>query len=562
MEANFADSTMIASPVTTSPLNSDFAAAEQALEQIKEANFYLRTSLDQVAEGVMIVETSAADPKIGPPIIYGNSQAVMMARAKPETGLRGMGLAEIAAGEADAAKLMACLNTAVANAGAAECEASLQWLGGSGATPCKWRVRPVFTDMGKLLKFIVLVKPLVAAEVPAAAKGPAADDLDAQSAQLRKENLAALAQGITHDVNNLIGPAIVRLSAMLPQLDQSSDIAQELQLIFAGLKRAKQFTSQVVNASKAKPKRPEPTDVATVLRDSAEFAGAGSNVQVRIHTDPGLKLAIADPVKLSQVVQNLVFNGIQAMPCGGYMDVEARNIIIPAAGDGKLRGGEHVKITVRDRGCGIAPGDLRRLFRESFTTKADGNGIGLTTCKRFIDEMGGEIRVDSTPNVGSEFHVILRAGGTAADTPADNSANNSPIPLKHGHGTVLIVDDEDDLRRVAKMILKRCGYECVECDNGQDAIKIYQSLYRTGTPPDVVLMDLTLRGGMNGTETAAEILALDRDARIVCTSGSVTKEVQMAFLERGFVSVLPKPYEAGELTQTVHSVATAMRRAA
>ena len=136
------------------------------------------------------------------------------------------------------------------------------------------------------------------------------------------------------------------------------------------------------------------------------------------------------------------------------------------------------------------------------------------------------------------------------------------MPLKHGKGTVLIVDDEDDLRRVAQMILKRCGYDCVECDNGQDAIKIYQSLYRTGTPPDVVLMDLTLRGGMNGTETATEILALDRDARIVCTSGSVTQEVQMVFLERGFVGVLPKPYEAGELTQTVHRVATAMRRSA
>ena len=110
------------------------------------------------------------------------------------------------------------------------------------------------------------------------------------------------------------------------------------------------------------------------------------------------------------------------------------------------------------------------------------------------------------------------------------------------------------------MILTRCGYEVVQCDNGQDAVRIYQSLFRTGTPPDVVLMDLTLRGGMNGTETAAEILLLDPEARIVCTSGSVTQEVQMIFLERGFVGVLPKPYEAGELTQVVHRVATMMKR--
>ena len=560
MGRNFAENTMIASPVPSAAPDAALASLEQALEQIKEANFYLRTSLDQVAEGVMIVETTAADPKIGPPIIYGNSQAVMMCRAKPETGLRGMGLAEMVASEADAGKIMACIGKAIANAGAADCEASLQWLGGSGSTPCHWRVRPVFTDMGKLLKFIVLVKPLT--EATATAKAPAADDLDAQSVQLRKENLAALAQGITHDVNNLIGPAITRLSALLPQLDGNSALGQELQLIFAGLKRAKQFTSQVVNASKAKPKPKEPTDVAIVMRDSVEFAGAGSNVQVRVHVPEDLRLAIADPVKLSQVLQNLVFNGIQAMPCGGYMDVEARNISIPASGDGRLRAGVHVEITVRDRGCGIDPENLKKLFRETFTTKADGNGIGLTTCKRFIDEMGGDVRVSSTVNVGTEFHVILRATDEAAAAKPAAPADNAPVPLKHGKGTVLIVDDEDDLRRVAQMILKRCGYECVECDNGQDAIKIYQSLYRTGTPPDVVLMDLTLRGGMNGTETASEILALDRDARIVCTSGSVTQEVQMVFLERGFVGVLPKPYEAGELTQTVHRVATAMRRSA
>ena len=560
MERNFAENTMIASPVPSAAPDAALASLEQALEQIKEANFYLRTSLDQVAEGVMIVETTATDPKIGPPIIYGNAQAVMMSRAKPETGLRGMGLAEMAASEVDAAKIMACLGKAIANAGAADCEASLQWLGGSGATLCHWRVRPVFTEMGKLLKFIVLVKPLT--EVTATAKAPAADDLDAQSVQLRKENLAALAQGITHDVNNLIGPAITRLSALLPQLDGNSALGQELQLIFAGLKRAKQFTSQVVNASKAKPKPKEPTDVAVVMRDSVEFAGAGSNVQVRVHVPEDLRLAIADPVKLSQVLQNLVFNGIQAMPCGGYMDVEARNMSIPASGDGRLRAGAHVEIIVRDRGCGIDPENLKKLFRESFTTKADGNGIGLTTCKRFIDEMGGDVRVSSTVNVGTEFHVILRAADESAAAKPAAPADNAPVPLKHGKGTVLIVDDEDDLRRVAQMILKRCGYECVECDNGQDAIKIYQSLYRTGTPPDVVLMDLTLRGGMNGTETASEILALDHDARIVCTSGSVTQEVQMVFLERGFVGVLPKPYEAGELTQTVHRVATAMRRSA
>lgn len=549
---------MTTSPSPTSPPAS-VAELEQSLEHLRIANYYLRVSLDQVAEGVIIVESEASDPKSGPKVLFSNATAAMLAGTDPATGLRGMGLNDLVAGDEDAAILIESLRLSVENGGCHECECGLQSLRTQTPVACKWRVRAVFNSLRKLLNFTILIAP---APEAAAKPEPRADleDLDAQSAQLRKENLAALAQGIAHDVNNLLGPVTVRLSALIQQVQEHPGLAQELQAIFTGLKRAKQFTSQVVTASKGMPRKQEPTDVALLLRDTIEFAGAGSNVHVCMRQEEGLRLAFADPVKLSQVLQNLVMNGIQAMPHGGYMDVEAHNHMVGSSGDGPLKPGPHVRLVVRDRGCGIAKENLDRLFRESFTTKADGNGIGLTTCKRFIDDLGGDIRVTSKPNVGTEFSVFLPAAEGSGATRQLSPADAAPVPLKHGKGTVLIVDDEDDLRKVANMILTRCGYECVQCDNGQDAVKIYQSLFRTGTPPDVVLMDLTLRGGMNGTETAAEILDLDPDARIVCTSGSVTQEVQMVFLERGFVGVLPKPYEAGELTQTVHSIATMMKR--
>ncbi len=544
-------------PTSTS---ASVAELEQGLEHLRVANYYLRVSLDQVAEGVVIVESETSDPKSGPKVLFSNATAAMLAGTDPATGLRGMGLNDLVTGDEDAATLLQSLRLAVENGGCHECECRLQSLRTQKPVPCKWRVRAVFNSLRKLLNFTILITP--AADAAAAKPEPRAEleDLDAQSAQLRKENLAALAQGIAHDVNNLLGPVTVRLSALIQQVQEHPGLAQELQAIFAGLKRAKQFTSQVVTASKGMPRKQEPTDVALLMRDTIEFAGAGSNVHVCMRQDDNLRLAFADPVKLSQVLQNLVMNGIQAMPHGGYMDVEAHNHVVGSSGDGPLKPGPHVRLVVRDRGCGIAKENLDRLFRESFTTKTDGNGIGLTTCKRFIDDLGGDIRVSSTPNVGTEFSIYLPAADGAGTPRPLAPADAAPVPLKHGKGTVLIVDDEDDLRKVANMILTRCGYQCVQCDNGQDAVKIYQSLFRTGTPPDVVLMDLTLRGGMNGTETAAEILDLDPDARIVCTSGSVTQEVQMVFLERGFVGVLPKPYEAGELTQTVHSIATMMKR--
>ncbi len=558
MEWNHAEKTMTA-PSTTSATPAALADLEQSLEQLKVANYYLRVALDQVADGVVIVESAASDPSSGPKVLFSNAAAAMLAGADPETGLRGMGLNDLVANDQDATTLQQSLRLAMEHGGCHECECNLQSLRTQTPISCTWRVRAVFNSMRKLLNFTILISPAQVANAVKTETRPAVDDLDAQSAQLRKENLAALAQGIAHDVNNLLGPVTVRLSALIQQMDGHSALAQELQLVFSGLKRAKQFTSQVVTASKAAPRKHEATDITTLIRDTVEFAGAGSNVHVCMRHDDDLRPAIADPVKLSQVLQNLVMNGIQAMPHGGYMDVDASNHVVLAAGDGALKPGPHVHIVVRDRGCGISPADLGRMFHESFTTKADGNGIGLTTCRRFIDEMGGDIRVTSTPNIGTEFSVYLPASTSASAKPAA-PASNTPVPLINGRGKVLIVDDEDDLRKVAHMILTRCGYECVQCDNGQDAVRIYQSLYRTGTPPDVVLMDLTLRGGMNGHETATEILQLDPDARIVCTSGSVTEEVQMIFLERGFVGVLPKPYEAGELTQVVHRVTTMMKR--
>lgn len=551
--------------MTTSPTPTSHPASvaelEQSLEHLRIANYYLRVALDQVADGVIIVESEASEPQSGPKVLFSNATAAMLAGTDPAAGLRGMGLTDLVADDQDAATLLEALRLSVENGGCHECECRLQSLRTQAPVPCTWRVRAVFNSLRKLLNFTILITPAKnLAEAPKEEARPPVEDLDAQSVQLRKENLAALAQGIAHDVNNLLGPVTVRLSALIQQVQEHPALVQELQAVFTGLKRAKQFTSQVVTASKGVPRKQEPTDVAALMRDTVEFAGAGSNVHVCMRQDDHLRLAQADPVKLSQVLQNLVMNGIQAMPHGGYMDVEAHNHMVGAFGDGPLKPGPHVRLVVRDRGCGIAKENLDRLFRESFTTKPDGNGIGLTTCKRFIDEAGGDIRVTSTPNVGTEFSVYLPAAEGSGSTKQLTPADAAPVPLKHGKGKVLIVDDEDDLRKVAQMILTRCGYECVQCDNGQDAVKIYQSLFRTGTPPDVVLMDLTLRGGMNGTETAAEILDLDPDARIVCTSGSVTQEVQMVFLERGFVGVLPKPYEAGELTQTVHSIATMMKR--
>lgn len=554
---------MTLSPDTLRP--ETLTELEASLDQMKTANYFLRVALDQVPEGILLIEAERTGDA-GPKILFSNAAAAILVGVEPDKGLRGMNLTDLAVGDLDATALLQSLNLAIENGGTHECDCRIQNFYGNDPKLCRWRVRAVFNSMRKLLNFTLLVSPAPVVSASAAKTTPLyIDDLDKQSQQLKQDNLAALAQGIAHDVNNLLGPVTVRLSDLVQKTEDQPEVHAELQLIFGGLKRARQFTSQVVSACKSHPHDKQPIDLRYVIHDTVKFASAGSNVQVHERVAGHLRWPVADGVKVSQVLQNLILNGIQAMPQGGYMDVEAENQDIALGQDPVLKPGPYVKITVRDRGCGIAPENLNRLFRETFTTKPDGNGIGLTTCKRFIKAMDGDIHVTSRLNVGTEFSVLLPAVPEPAKEVVAAKANtdrasNAPVPLKNGQGRVLIVDDEDDLRKVAQMILKRCGYEVIECDNGQDAIKIYQSLSRSGKAPDIVLMDLTLRGGMNGGETADEILKFDPDARLVVTSGSVNQDVQMTFLEKGFLGVLPKPYEAGELTQMVYQVITMMRR--
>lgn len=551
-------------PSPDSHVSNATLPVDDTLARLQAANYYFRVALDQIPESIVILQPDPSE-KSSPKVIYSNAPAACLVGVEPGQGLRGMTLRDLAADDASATILDASLAKAVAAGGTDECQASLQCLYGKEKPLCQWRIRAVFNQDRKLLNYTLSFSTVqnTPVEPPAPPPPPAPpEDPEAQAARLRKDNLAALAQGMAHDVNNLLGPATVQLSDVLQRLQATPDLMEQLRVVHTGLRRARQFTSQVVSASQFRPSEFQPTDVATLIRDTVSFAAAGANVEVHVETQPHLRKILANPVRISQVLQNLVMNGIQAMPRGGHLNIEASNQLITPEEKGPLAPGQYVAINIRDRGCGISEENLGRMFQVAFTTKEDGNGIGLTTCQRFIEEHKGHISVNSRLGIGTEFSILLPAAETELPASADalpDEGSTMPVPLVHGQGRIMIVDDEPDLRCVAKMILTRCGYEVFECGSGQEAIKRYQHLSREDMTPDVVLMDLNLRGGINGSETAQEILRYDPDAKLVVTSGSVNEEVQKGFLDRGFVAVLPKPYEAGELTQVVHRI-TAMIR--
>ena len=548
-------STRISSPQTVHP--TETGSPPDEVEQLKLANHYLRVALDQVKEGVIMLDSGPLDGT-GPRVLYSNVPIACQVGVEPGKGLRGLHLCDLVGNERDAVAILGALKDAAAG-GAAECQAQIQTFYSRGSQYCRWRVKALHNSVKRLLNFTITVEPIqneFTVHTNAVSQTPKLEDLDAQNERLRIDNLAAMAQGIAHDVNNLLGPITAQLSLVLPQLDKNTELAQTLEMVLAGVRRAKSFTTQVVKSAKAKHTVRQPVDIAEIIRETVRLAAAGSNVQVRINTPTDLPAAMADPVKITQVLQNLVMNGIQAMPNGGYMDVEGRLAEVRMGQEPNLKPGRYIQVVVRDRGAGITPENMGRLFKESFTTKADGNGIGLTTCKRFIEEHEGVIRVESTVNVGTEFRFYLPIA-TVAKPMAKAPSSPETRALRQGAGAVMIVDDEDQIRRVAAWILKRCGYTVYECNTGESAVKTYQSMARANRPLDLVLMDLTLKGGMGGLETAQEIWKFDQAAKIIVSSGSVTEEVQRSFLDQGFYAILPKPYEATELADGVYAAVMA-----
>jgi len=153
-------------------------------------------------------------------------------------------------------------------------------------------------------------------------------------------------------------------------------------------------------------------------------------------------------------------------------------------------------------------------------------------------------------NVGTEFAFYL----PSTKKRQQEEERKTRSTLLNGAGTILVVDDEADLRRISSTILKHCGYRVFEASSGEEAVRAYQHLRRSGNEVDLVVMDLTLRGGMDGEEAFREIRTIDPDAKVIASSGGLVEETRRLYLNLGFVEILPKPYEASELSVMVHQV--------
>ncbi len=241
--------------------------------------------------------------------------------------------------------------------------------------------------------------------------------------------------------------------------------------------------------------------------------------------------------RLVHAITNILINAQQAMPGGGTVTITAENATLGDAAPHVLPAGRYVRISIRDRGIGIPREALGRIFDPFFTTKPTGSGLGLATSYSIVKQHGGSIEVESRPGEGSAFHILLPASDQAPD-----AADAKPAAPARSTGRILIMDDEEMVREMISAMLQLHGYDTVQAADGEEALRVFDANARNGTPFSAVILDLTVRGGMGGKETIAEIRKRDPQIPAFVASGYADDAIVSRPREFGFTDSITKPF--------------------
>ena len=361
------------------------------------------------------------------------------------------------------------------------------------------------------------------------------------------ESLGLLAGGIAHDFNNLLTAVMGNLSLaqMGPPID--GETRQHLGEAEKATLRARDLTQQLLTFARGGAPVRSAVMLPDVVREVAQFTLRGANVACEFDFDTGLWPADVDRGQISQVVQNVVLNSLQAMPGGGLVRIRLRNEEIGSNAGGLLAPGRYLRLTIADNGPGIPAEHLPRVFDPYFTTKQQGHGIGLATVFSIVRKHRGQVSVESAPGKGATFHILLPAAGERAPS----AHPFPPAKLPELAGRVLIMDDEDSIRRLGSAMCRRLGLEVTAVADGAEAVAEYTRARQAGKPYDLVVLDLTVPGGIGGQQAMQELRRVDPGVRAVVSSGYANEQVLADPEAYGFSGVVAKPYEVSTLARVL-----------
>ncbi len=369
-----------------------------------------------------------------------------------------------------------------------------------------------------------------------------------QKAQ-KLESLALIAGGIAHDFNNLLFGIIGNLGVVKRKVRKSEEIFKTIERVEKIVYEAKSLSNQLLTFAKGGEPLLKKVDLKKLIKDIAHFATRGSDVKIDYQFDKDLDFICADIGQIEQVFNNLIINAVYAIKEKkelGKIEIKAENIKLKKDNKYFLKEGDYVQIIVKDNGIGIKKEILDKIFDPFFTTKEKGSGLGLSTSYSIIKKHGGDIRVESSPGKGTAFYILLPVAENLEDEKRRSKNKEHKKGLR-----VLIVDDEEDVRNAAKEMLEILGCKVKVASSGEEAIEIYKNLKNK---IDLVIMDLTMKGGMSGEKATAEILKIDPKAKCIISSGYASGNIISKYKEYGFIDVLVKPYRFEDLEEVLSKI--------
>ena len=364
---------------------------------------------------------------------------------------------------------------------------------------------------------------------------------------LKMESVVMMANGIASEFNTLITRIISNLSVLMTETQDRTRQYKLLQETDKIADNARNLVRRLVSFSISGAPVKKTSAVATLLKDTANFMLSGSNIWCNFFISDDLYPVELDQAQFVQALSNVVLNASQSMPKGGIINITARNIHLEENEISNLADGNYVRISIEDKGHGISPENLQRIFDPYFTTRQDRIGLGLSIAYSILRNHGGTITVHSELGKGSSFDMYLPV------SPQKSTAEPLASKPPYSGARILVVDDEEVVRNAGKRLLGRLGYDNVDfASEGNETLNKYRESMEAGKPYDIVIIDLTIPGEPGGKQVVQKLIEMDPLANIIVSSGYFNDPIVTDFHRYGIKGVLAKPYRLEELELLLH----------
>ncbi len=404
-------------------------------------------------------------------------------------------------------------------------------------------ISPIRDEKGRIVNFVA-VKRDVTREAA----------LEDQLRQAQKmEAVGQLAGGVAHDFNNLLQAIMGHAQLALADLKPDSGLSRDLEQVVSAAQKAAGLTSQLLAFSRRQVLQPKPINLGNLVENLTKMLGRllGQHIEIQVVNDPGLGHVKADAGQMEQILMNLAVNARDAMPEGGTLTIETHNFTLDEEfcdSHAWARPGDYILLTVTDTGLGIPRHHLEHIFEPFFTTKevGKGTGLGLATVYGIVKQHEGLIDVDSEPGKGSQFRVFIPRCDDAVVSGEADRRNEPP----KGSETILIVEDDPQVRNLAVRILGKGGYRVVQAVDGEQGLRVFRE---KGDCIDLVLLDIVMPK-MNGKVLYDKIREIAPRMPVLFSSGYSSHILNTDLVPEGDFQMIQKPYRPDDLLRRVRKV--------